>query len=154
VISGTNKINFVRQITTKLKPNSMKSISTFLFAVFLFAFSIKTYAIEGDFILTVKKRQGNEIHFILNGKQKIKISIVDAANKELFSEQAIGEKGITKTYNLDEFPEGQYYLIVSSDLKSVKHKITITQSSSQLSKNPIVEVYLNKADKKKLFTVQ
>ena len=132
----------------------MKTISK-LSVVALFALaSLNTYAIDGDFLLNVKKRQGNEISFALNGQQKIKVTIYDINHNVLFSEKASGQKGISKTYNLDEFPEGKYYLIVTTDYKSVKHEIKVNASSAVLSKRPLLEVYLNEAEDKKLLEVK
>ena len=128
----------------------MKTISK-LSLVTLFALACSTtYAIDGDFLLNVKKRKGIEISFALNGQQKAKVSIYDTSNKVLFSENAVGKKGISKTYNLDEFPEGNYYLIVTNDFKSIKHTIKVNGGSAVLSKKPILEVYLKDEDDKKL----
>jgi len=132
----------------------MKTISKLSLAVVFTLASLNTYAIDGDFLLNVKKRQGNEISFALNGQQKIKVTIYDLNNNILFSENATGQKGISKTYNLDEFPEGKYYLIVSSDYKSVKHEIKVNASTAILSKRPMLEVYLKTADDKNLLEVK
>lgn len=132
----------------------MKTISK-LSVVALFALaSLNTYAIDGDFLLNVKKRQGNEISFVLNGQQKAKVTIYDMNHNALFSENAAGEKGISKTYNLDEFPDGKYYLIVSTDFKSVKHEIKINASTAVLSKKPILEVYLKEGTNKQLVEIK
>jgi len=132
----------------------MKTISK-LSVVALFALaSLNTYAIDGNFLLNVKKRQGNEISFVLNGQQKAKVTIYDMNHNALFSENAAGEKGISKTYNLDEFPDGKYYLIVSTDFKSVKHEIKINASTAVLSKKPILEVYLKEGTNKQLVEIK
>ena len=44
--------------------------------VALFALvSLNTYAVDGDFLLNVKKGKGNEISFAMNGVQKATIAI-------------------------------------------------------------------------------
>ena len=58
----------------------MKTISK-LSLVTLFALACSTtYAIDGDFLLNVKKRKGIAISFALNGQQKTKVPIYDTPN--------------------------------------------------------------------------
>lgn len=103
--------------------------------------SVSTYAIDGDFLLNVKKGNGNEISFSLNGLQKITVFIYDDENNLIYTEKAAGEKGILKTYNLDEFPIGTYYLIVENNLKKVKHEIVISEQKTILTTKAISEIY-------------
>ena len=110
-----------------------------LFAVAMTA--MNTYAIEGDFLLNVKKGNGNEISFSLNGLQKVTVFIYDDENNLIYTEKAAGEKGILKTYNLDEFPIGTYYLVVENNLKKVKHEIVISEQKTILTTKAISEIY-------------
>lgn len=103
--------------------------------------SVSTYAIDGDFLLNVKKGNGNEISFSLNGLQKVTVFIYDDENNLIYTEKAAGEKGILKTYNLDEFPIGTYYLIVENNLKKVKHEIVISEQKTILTTKAISEIY-------------
>nr|WP_315131885.1 FimB/Mfa2 family fimbrial subunit [uncultured Flavobacterium sp.] len=103
--------------------------------------SVSTYAIDGDFLLNVKKGNGNEISFSLNGLQKVTVFIYDDENNLIYTEKAAGEKGILKTYNLDEFPIGTYYLVVENNLKKVKHEIVISEQKTILTTKAISEIY-------------
>jgi hypothetical protein len=103
--------------------------------------SVSTYAIDGDFLLNVKKGNGNEISFSLNGLQKVTVFIYDDENNLIYTEKAAGEKGILKTYNLDEFPIGTYYLVVENNLKKVKHEIVISEQKTFLTTKAISEIY-------------
>lgn len=110
--------------------------------VTLFALtSINTYAVDGDFLLNVKKGKGNEISFAMNDIQKAYIAIYDVENNLIFSENAKGENGIVKIYNLDELPMGTYTLVVKTDLKEVTHEIKVGASEATLSKRAYLEVY-------------
>ncbi|OAZ04922.1 FimB/Mfa2 family fimbrial subunit [Flavobacterium succinicans] len=111
-----------------------------LVAVFALA-SLNTYAVDGDFLLNVKKGKGNEISFAMNGIEKASIAIYDAENNLIFSEKALGQNGIVKNYNLDELPMGTYTLVVKTDLKEVTHEIKVSASESSLSKRAYLEVY-------------
>ena len=103
--------------------------------------SVSTYAIDGDFLLNVKKGNGNEISFSLNGLQKVTVFIYDDENNLIYPEKAAGETGILKTYNLDEFPIGTYYLVVENNLKKVKHEIVISEQKTILTTKAISEIY-------------
>ncbi len=100
-----------------------------------------TYAIDGNFLLNVKKGSGSEIRFSLNDIKKVTISIYDDENNLIYTENAVGEKGILRTYNLDEFPVGTYYLVVENNLKKVRHEIIISEEKSILTTKAISEVY-------------
>jgi hypothetical protein len=103
--------------------------------------SMSTYAIDGDFLLNVKKGSGNEIRFSLNEIKKVTVSIYDDENNLIYTENAVGEKGILRTYNLDEFPVGTYYLVVENNLKKVRHEIIISEEKSILTTKAVSEVY-------------
>ena len=125
----------------------MKTISK-LSLVLVFALaSLNTYAVDGDFLLNVKKGKGNEISFALNGQQKVTVSIYDKDNTLLFTEYALGKKGNSKAYILEEFPEGKYILVVENNLKTVKHEITISKKETVLNRKAIAEVYKNSPKK-------
>jgi hypothetical protein len=103
--------------------------------------SMSTYAIDGDFLLNVKKGSGNEIRFSLNEIKKVTVSIYDDENNLIYTENAVGEKGILRTYNLNEFPVGTYYLVVENNLKKVRHEIIISEEKSILTTKAVSEVY-------------
>jgi hypothetical protein len=103
--------------------------------------SMSTYAIDGNFLLNVKKGNGNEIRFSLNEIKKVTVSIYDDENNLIYTENAVGENGILRTYNLDEFPVGTYYLVVENDLKKVRHEIIISEEKSILTTKAVSEVY-------------
>jgi hypothetical protein len=125
----------------------MKMMNKLSLAALFALVSLNTYAVDGDFLLNVKKGKGNEISFAMNGVQKAKVSIYDKDNTLLFTEYASGKKGIAKTYNLEEFPEGKYTLVIENNLKTVKHEITISKKETVLNRKAIVEVYKNNAKK-------
>ena len=110
--------------------------------VALFALvSLNTYAVDGDFLLNVKKGKGNEISFAMNGVQKATIAIFDSENNLIYTENATGQNCIVKYYNLEELPMGTYSLIVKTDLKEVTHEIKVAASNVTLSKRAYLEVY-------------
>jgi hypothetical protein len=103
--------------------------------------TMQTYAGEGDFLLYVKKGDGKAIRFALNGIKNINLSIYDKDGNLIFSEKATDEVGILRTYSLEEFPEGTYFLEAENNLKKVRYEIVIANENASLSKSAVAQVY-------------
>lgn len=125
----------------------MRTIKKLSLVVALALASLNTYAIDGDFLLNVKKGKGSTISFSVNGKQKVTVSIYDLDHNILFSEIATGDKGISKIYNLEQFPDGKYILVVENNLKTVSHEIVVSKNQTVLERKAIVEAYKNNSKK-------
>lgn len=119
----------------------MRTISKLSLAVLVAMSTMSTYAIDGDFLLNVKKGARKEIRFSVNEIQKANVTFYDKLKNVIYSEVAIGKDGIQKTYNLEEFPDGIYFLEVETNLKKVTHEIVISNQVPVLSRNSVVEVY-------------
>ncbi|KIO51512.1 T9SS type A sorting domain-containing protein [Flavobacterium hibernum] len=102
-----------------------------------------TYAIDGneDFNLHVIKTSGKQITFALNKLQKASLSIYDKDGSLIYSENASGKDGILRTFSLEEFPAGTYFLEVEDNVKKVRHEITITDDNTVISKKAVSSVY-------------
>jgi len=94
-----------------------------------------SYAIDGtgSFNLHVLKANGKVITFALNQTQKASLSIYDKNGNLIYSENASGKTGILRTFSLEEFPTGTYFLEIEDASKKVRHEITITDKASVLS---------------------
>ncbi|KAF2331878.1 MULTISPECIES: T9SS type A sorting domain-containing protein [Flavobacterium] len=119
-----------------------KIIRLSLVAALLFT-GISTYAIDGtgEFNLHVIKANGKLITFALNQTQKANLAIYDKEGTLIYSETASGKDGILRTFSLQEFPEGTYFLEVEDNIKKAKYEITITDENTVLSKNAVSSVY-------------
>jgi hypothetical protein len=119
----------------------MKTILKLCLVVSVVMTTMSTYAIDGDFLLNVKKGTAKEISFSVNEIQQANVTIYDKSYNEIYSEVATGKAGIVKTYCLEEFPDGVYFLVVETNLKKVTHEIVISNSVSSLSRKSTAEVY-------------
>ncbi|UUF16930.1 MULTISPECIES: T9SS type A sorting domain-containing protein [Flavobacterium] len=109
---------------------------------------ISTYAIDGneDFNLHVLKN-GKTITFGLNQTQKAKLAIYDTDGTLLYSENASGKDGILRTFSLQDFPDGVYFLEVEDNAKKVRYEINVNNEIATLSSKAISSVYKIVSDK-------
>ena len=126
----------------------MKTILKLSLVVLAAFTTMGSYAIDGDFLLHVKKGTGKHIIFSINEIQKAKVTIYDKDHVEIYSETVTGKDGISRIYSLEEFPDGDYTLEVETDLKKVTHEIAITHESPTLSRKSIAEVYKGELKRK------
>jgi hypothetical protein len=115
----------------------MKTILKLSLVVLVAMTTMSTYAINGDILLNVKKGNGKEISFAINQLQRANVSITDKFHNIIYSETVTGKKGILKTYSLEEFPEGTYFLEIVTNSKKVVHEIVVTKEESTLSRRSI-----------------
>ncbi|WPO77235.1 secretion protein [Flavobacterium sp. KACC 22761] len=125
----------------------MKKILKLSLVVAVLLSGLNTYAIDGDaeFGLHVLKGNGKLITFALNQTKKAYLSIYDKDGSLLYSENASGKDGILRTFSLEEFPAGTYYLEVEDSTKKVRHEITVSDDATVLSSKAVSAVYKNAA---------
>ena len=119
----------------------MKTILKFSVAMLVAMTTMGAHAVNGDFLVNVKKGTGKEISFSVNEIQKANVTIYDKFHNVIYSEMVTGKEGIIKTYSLEEFPDGVYFLEVETNLKKVKHEIIVSNGVSALSRKSVADVY-------------
>ncbi|MDQ6469240.1 DUF3244 domain-containing protein [Flavobacterium sp. LHD-80] len=119
-----------------------KILKLSLVCAVLFAGS-SAFAIDGNDNLNVHVLKGNGklITFALNQVTKANLAIYDKNGELIYSESASGKDGILRTFSLEEFPKGTYYLEIEDSTKKVRHEITVTDGISVLSSKAVSTTY-------------
>ena len=127
----------------------MKTILKFRLVLAVVLTAVGAHAGNADFYLHVKKEQGKTIRFTLNDVKQSNLSIIDADEKVVYTENAAGKEGVTRSYNLNELPTGTYFLEVETSAKIARYEIKVSDKAAVLSKKAIRETYkpVLKADK-------
>ncbi|KUJ59683.1 secretion protein [Flavobacteriaceae bacterium CRH] len=120
----------------------MKKILKFSVVCAVLFSGMSTYAIDGneDFNLHVLKN-GKVITFGLNQVQKANLAIYDQDGNLFYSENASGKEGILRTFSLQDFPDGTYFLEVEDNAKKVRYQISVNNDVTTLSPKAISSVY-------------
>ncbi|HEU0126632.1 DUF3244 domain-containing protein [Flavobacterium sp.] len=121
----------------------MKKIIRLSLVAALFFAGINTYAIDGneDFNLHVIKANGKLISFGLNQTQKATLTIYAKDGSFIYSENASGKEGILRTFSLEEFPEGTYFLEIEDNTKKAKYEILVGENVTVLSQKAVSSAY-------------
>jgi len=101
------------------------------------------YAGDVDFALYVKNEsgQGKKVSFALNQVKKVTLSLYDSDEVLIHTENVSAKQNINRTYDLNQLPEGTYFLEAETELKVARYEITVTGTKAILSKKAISEVY-------------
>lgn len=98
---------------------------------------------EIDFSLYVKKDTGNSkmVSFAFNQVTKVELSLYDANEKLIHNEKVSAKSSISRTYDLNELPDGTYFLEAETALKIARYEIKVSNNSAILSNKAVSEVY-------------
>lgn len=119
----------------------MKKISKISLVLVVTLLTMNMHAGTVDFTLDVKKEQGKMVTFALNQTEKIDLSIYDANDKLIHSENVSSKENVNRTYDLKALPEGTYFLQAESDTKVSRYEISVVGDMASLSGNAVSEVY-------------
>jgi hypothetical protein len=119
----------------------MKNLFKFSLLLAVVFVTINVHASDVDFSLGVKKEQGRLVSFVLSEAKKMDLSIYDANNNLIHSENLNSQKNVNRTYDLTALPEGTYFLVAETEVKIAKYKIIVDDNAAKLSDTAISEIY-------------
>ncbi|HTG65434.1 MAG TPA: hypothetical protein VL859_03570 [Flavobacterium sp.] len=118
----------------------MKKIFKISLVLGIVLLAMNVYAVAVNFSLHNKFRQEKMVSFGLEDKDQIKISIYDADEKLIHSEKLAVDGKIVRSYDLNNFNEGVYYLVEESKSKITKYEVLVLNDSATIMSDPLSEV--------------
>ncbi|RVT79724.1 hypothetical protein EOD40_01025 [Flavobacterium sufflavum] len=118
----------------------MKKILKISLVVGVVLLAMNVYAVAVNFSSHNKFRQEKMISFDLEDKDQMKISIYDADDKLIHSEKLAVNGKVVRSYDLNNFSDGLYYLVEESKTKIIKYEVLVLNDSATIMSVPLSEV--------------
>lgn len=122
-----------------LKNSIMKKILKISLVTAVVLLAMNVYAVAVNFSFRNEFRQEKMISFGLDDTDQVKISIYDTNEKLIHSESLMVKGKIVRSYDLNNFDEGVYYLVEESNSKIIKYEVLVLNDSATIMTDPIAE---------------
>ncbi len=87
-----------------------------------------------------KNEQRKMVNFGVSDKNNIDVSVYDANDKLLYTENVNSNAKLVRTYDLTGVAEGIYYLVSESESKITKYEILVNADTATIMSIPFSEV--------------
>ncbi|MEL1240571.1 hypothetical protein [Flavobacterium flavipallidum] len=114
----------------------MKKIFKISLVLGIVLLAMNVYAVAVTISLHNKFRQEKMISFGLEDKDQVRLSIYDADETLIYSENVIADGKLVRSYDFNNFREGVYYLVEESKTKIEKYEILVLDDSATLMSVP------------------
>lgn len=118
----------------------MKKILKISLVLGIVLLAMNVYAVAVNFSLHNKFRQEKMISFGLEDSDETKISIYDANDQLIHTENVIVDGKLVRSYDLNNFREGVYYLVEESATKISKYEVLVLDDSATMMTDPFLVV--------------
>ena len=118
----------------------MKKILKISLVVGVVLLAMNVYAVAVNFSLRNEFRQEKMISFGLENTDQVKISIFDTNEKLIHSENLMVNGKIVRSYDLNNFEEGVYYLVEESKSKIIKYEVLVLKDAATIMTDPLEEM--------------
>lgn len=118
----------------------MKKILKISLVVGVVLLAMNVYAVAVNFSLRNEFRQEKMISFGLENTDQVKISILDTNEKLIHSESLMVNGKIVRSYDLNNFEEGVYYLVEESKSKIIKYEVLVLKDAATIMTDPLEEM--------------
>jgi hypothetical protein len=115
----------------------MKKILKISLMLGIVLLAMNVYAVAINFSFHKKFRQEKMVTFGLNDNNKIALSIYDADDKLIHTESVYVNGKMCWTYDLNNFPEGLYYLVAESKSKITKYEVLVVGEKATIMSDPL-----------------
>ena len=117
----------------------MKKILKISLVLGIVLLAMNVYAVAVNFSLHNKFRQEKMISFGLEDSDQIKVSIYDANDSLIHTENVMVDGKLVRSYDLNNFNEGVYYLVEESKTKVTKYEVLVLDDSATIMSDPLTE---------------
>ncbi|WP_026712549.1 hypothetical protein [Flavobacterium daejeonense] len=118
----------------------MKKILKISLVLGIVLLAMNVYAVAVNFSLHNKFRQEKMISFGLEDSDETKISIYDANDKLIHTENVLVDGKLVRSYDLNNFKEGIYYLVEESKTKISRYEVLVLDDSATIMSDPFAVV--------------
>ena len=118
----------------------MKKILKISLVLGIVLLAMNVYAVAVNFSLHNKFRQEKMISFGLEDSDETKISIYDANDQLIHTESVMVDGKLVRSYDLNNFREGVYYLVEESATKISKYEVLVLDDSATMMTDPFLVV--------------
>lgn len=118
----------------------MKKILKISLVLGIVLLAMNVYAVAVNFSLHNKFRQEKMISFGLEDSDETKISIYDANDQLIHTENVMVDGKLVRSYDLNNFREGVYYLVEESATKISKYEVLVLDDSATMMTDPFLVV--------------
>ncbi len=118
----------------------MKKIFKISLVLGIVLLAMNVYAVAVNFSLHNQFRQEKMISFGLEDEDQISVSIYDADDKLIHTENVLVDGKLVRSYDLNNFKEGVYYLVEESKTKVIKYEVLVLDDSATIMSDPLSEV--------------
>ena len=93
---------------------------------------------DRDFSISLGNVNSKTLNFEISNAKNVSLFVYNDIEGELFSEKLDTENRVSKSYNLNEFASGTYYLVAESETKVEKYRINIGKNNvMEVDKTPV-----------------
>ncbi|SEM30438.1 hypothetical protein SAMN05421856_102296 [Chryseobacterium taichungense] len=93
---------------------------------------------DRDFSISLGNVNSKTLNFEISNAKNVSLFVYNDIDGELFSEKLNTENSVSKSYDLNEFASGTYYLVAESETKVEKYRISITKNNvMEVDKTPV-----------------
>lgn len=93
---------------------------------------------DRDFSISLGNVNSKTLNFEISNAKNVSLFVYNDIDGELFSEKLNTENSVSKSYDLNEFATGTYYLVAESETKVEKYRISITKNNvMEVDKTPV-----------------
>ncbi|MGM8361712.1 hypothetical protein ACSV4D_07345 [Flavobacterium sp. ARAG 55.4] len=118
----------------------MKKILKISLVTGIVLIAMNMYAVAINFSARNEFRQEKMISFGLNGKDQVRISIYNADEELIHYESLMVNGKIVRSYDLNNFDKGIYFLVEESQSKIIKYEVLVLDDSATIMTDPISEI--------------